>query len=728
MTNVDLYQQCPCGSGKKLKFCCGADIAHELESIQRALDGEQRVAALDLVQRAVATKGTRPALLMIQIELAVNNHNFEAAETAVRELVRQRPKDPAAVAIKSSVLAAKGDVRAAVDTLHDALELIPDKTPIPAGVAQAFQQLGALFVERGAILPGIAHFAAASQILGHQNTDLLSVLQRINSARDIPLAAKEMPPLAKAPDGVDWKATFESAVQLAERALWRKARNQFRIMAEGLSFEPSILKNLAITQTMLGDPKATAAAWRVYARLPNLPLDEAVEAEVQAQLADPVEPEMVATVTLRYPIKNIDACMEHLLSDRRCFNTPIDTANWDAEDGPPPKAVFMLLDRPLPVSAPDIVLADVPRLLGHLFVFGRQTDRPALLEVECDRDEDFEKRKSTLLEVAGEYLDAPLPEEVTDERAASSAAMSQGVIFPRDVPPAKQELLATELRHDLMVKRWIRVPLPECGGKSAAEAAQDPRQKIPLLAAILLTESALQQHGLDFNANAAREQLGLPRSEMIEIGPDHSIDKLPILRMSRVRPDTLSDLDLGRLIQRAVSRGLRLMQRRLSLEAVGRQSPESAGLALAACEVLTTISRETEEAMSWIEKGRQIAAAHNLPVGRLKVLELEMRLMRGEYEVFAGLLKGLLENEARQDRDVGMLLYSTMMRLGLVTQEGKFVIPMPKSRTSPLGPAEGGGAAAGGLWTPGAPAAPTAAPASPAAAAGKSKLWLPGMD
>ena len=37
---LDPYQPCPCGSEKKLKFCCGADVSHELEKIKQALEGE----------------------------------------------------------------------------------------------------------------------------------------------------------------------------------------------------------------------------------------------------------------------------------------------------------------------------------------------------------------------------------------------------------------------------------------------------------------------------------------------------------------------------------------------------------------------------------------------------------------------------------------------------------------------------------------------------------------
>ena len=50
---IDSYALCPCGSGKKVKFCCSKDILHELEKPLRALAGEQYFAALDQTTKLI---------------------------------------------------------------------------------------------------------------------------------------------------------------------------------------------------------------------------------------------------------------------------------------------------------------------------------------------------------------------------------------------------------------------------------------------------------------------------------------------------------------------------------------------------------------------------------------------------------------------------------------------------------------------------------------------------
>ena len=49
------------------------------------------------------------------------------------------------------------------------------------------------------------------------------------------------------------------------------------------------------------------------------------------------------------------------------------------DDSPPPKAVFVVLDQPVPESAAGITLAQMPRTIGQLMLYGRQTDRDARL-------------------------------------------------------------------------------------------------------------------------------------------------------------------------------------------------------------------------------------------------------------------------------------------------------------------------------------------------------------
>lgn len=61
--SLDPYKPCPCGGGKKVKFCCCKDVVNELGEVTRAIEGEQRLAALEKLNKLMAAKGDRAALL-----------------------------------------------------------------------------------------------------------------------------------------------------------------------------------------------------------------------------------------------------------------------------------------------------------------------------------------------------------------------------------------------------------------------------------------------------------------------------------------------------------------------------------------------------------------------------------------------------------------------------------------------------------------------------------------
>ena len=108
--SLDPYQLCPCGSGDKVKFCYSKDIVPELEKILRAIEGDQRVAALDQIEKLVAEKGPRQALLALKADLQLSLGGVEAAEETIAAFQKASPYNPVALALSAIVAASKSDV------------------------------------------------------------------------------------------------------------------------------------------------------------------------------------------------------------------------------------------------------------------------------------------------------------------------------------------------------------------------------------------------------------------------------------------------------------------------------------------------------------------------------------------------------------------------------------------------------------------------------------------
>src|SRR3954469_12605063 len=83
---VNPYAMCPCGSGKKLKFCC-TDLVGEIEKIHRMIEGEQPRAALRHVEQTLASHPGRASLLDLKATLEMSLGDLEAARQTVKQFV-----------------------------------------------------------------------------------------------------------------------------------------------------------------------------------------------------------------------------------------------------------------------------------------------------------------------------------------------------------------------------------------------------------------------------------------------------------------------------------------------------------------------------------------------------------------------------------------------------------------------------------------------------------------
>ena len=86
---IDSYAPCPCGNGKKLKFCKCVEQPQELETIMRLAEGGQELAALDRINQLLAKTPNTAWLLAIKCELSLAMQEFETfRETAIRAIVQ----------------------------------------------------------------------------------------------------------------------------------------------------------------------------------------------------------------------------------------------------------------------------------------------------------------------------------------------------------------------------------------------------------------------------------------------------------------------------------------------------------------------------------------------------------------------------------------------------------------------------------------------------------------
>src|SRR5689334_1714494 len=104
---IDPYAPCPCGSGKKLKFCCH-DLAGDIEKIAKLIESEQPHAALKHVEQLLQKSPDRASLLDIRAMLELSMHDFDGAEKTLAHFHRVAPNNPSAHGQTALLAASRG--------------------------------------------------------------------------------------------------------------------------------------------------------------------------------------------------------------------------------------------------------------------------------------------------------------------------------------------------------------------------------------------------------------------------------------------------------------------------------------------------------------------------------------------------------------------------------------------------------------------------------------------
>lgn len=713
MASIDPYSLCPGGTGKKVKFCC-ADLVNELAQIQTMLEGGQRQACLDHIE-AIEKKCPDRACLVTTRALLESALGQEVKAGATLEgFLAKNSTNPVALAELSLVYAAQRGAVAGIEPLQRALEQETDG--VSGRVVMSIGRLGEMLLLDGQVLSARGHFLLA-YVLYPQDEATLQLLARFFAAPTIPLLLKNEQILDLAPAGVPWQAEFDAAVNGARLGRWWKCADVLKRVSAEAADVPVVWKNLAVLRSWLGDLSGAVAALRKYAAL-DVPYDDALEAEALAQLLDPAAPtDVVDELRVTFEVADLDPVLEQLAGEKRVAPFAWQSLGLDFGDQPPPRAGYFLLDRSLPATGVGIARHDIPRILGRLLLFGRQTDRAARIEAIVRRTE-LDNLRKALTDLLGDKIKPAGEPEKIDEIPTAEAALSWSWRLPDDVPPAHVRTLIEEQRRDAILNGWANTPLAILDGKSPREAAADPTLKLRAAAAVLLVEQSFVQTTTESVFGELRAQLGLPALGPIEPQPNDPIG-VPYTRMHRLAVEKLTDEDLVRNFNRALQVGARQAIRKLGHEITARSGLKGKIDLAAVYGHLADLEGDGDEALRYVDLARHAAEEQKQSTAMWDLDEMELRLRRGEAQEFARLLDHVQSQHIREP-GVAQALMQLLYQAGIVDANGR-------PRAMPPGMAEGPAVApasdTGKLWTPGSPETP-----APAGGATKSGLWVPGMD
>lgn len=715
---LDPYSLCPCGNGKKLKFCeCHADAA-EIEKALVAIDGEQRLQALDICNRVLAVKPQQKAMLGLKATVQLQMQDAEGAEKTVTEFLKADPKNPYALALSAVVDVIHG--RTAEAVVHLQKGLAASDNQIHAALLDAFASVGMALERDGKTMAARSHYAFHVAVQRDRPSRAMQSLVEIDRDAEIsPFQKIDLSP-KQAPAGAPYATELEEANRLFHQGRWLGAAEKYEALDKKNPNQASILFNLAAAQTSLGKAGA-AEAWRKYSQVPDLPIDDAVDAEATAEeIAGEAWDDFVDLLRITYKIKDASKLLETLAVEKRAPRANVDVARLAREGEAPPRAVFMLLDKQPPTKEDPVTIENIAKVIGEFLVYGKETDRDARLEFVVPRDGEMLTRARLLQQVAGDQLGMIEKEEVIGKEPAEAAALQQRWYAANADPGSMKDLQETQIRRNFVeimptLKRKI------LDGRTMREVSADPAYRSRILAMIARTEqSYLARLYIDV-ADEARQSLGLAPAAKLDAN-GVNFDEVPLVRLHRYDLTALTDEQLASVYERVEYMGTAGLAKRVALEVVRRPSMESKVEMHRVYSLLSSLFPITSpEAISYLDKARHAAVAKKLSPASFLLREFDMRLARYEPEEAQRVLR-TIQSKHMNEPGVAETLYYRLASIGAIGPDGRPTVPTEAAGA----PAASGGGS--GLWTPdqGAPTAPAAAAAAPQQQA--SKLWIPGMD
>ncbi len=724
---VDQYAPCPCGSGKKLKFCC-SDLVHEIEKVHRMLEGDQPRAALSHLEATLTKAPGRASLLDLKASIELSLGDDSAARTTIDEYCRVDPQNPSAHA-QAALLAAAGDAqgsdvplgpdspaRQAVGHLQDALELVTDS--IPARVLQAIGATGQALLTAGALMAARAHLWLYQGVAGDEDTRAMELLMRLNQVGGLPLLLRDTQFLREAPLGHPVEAQHDYAQLLASRGQWRRAAELLDQLCQEHADLSILHHNAAIVHGWLGDQQRLVAGLRKYAELTSASeglIDDAIEAEAIAQLLDEETRESaIEVVRTTYKVTDEEALIDRLTRDKRVSVHRLSEADLQALDGPPPRHTMLVLDKPLPETGEGITADTAPRIAGVLSYFGRTTSRDERLEFVADRDEEHANILAILADIMGDSL-GESEDEVIGQSAAGEIGLRSRWRFPDDTPVAERRAIMTDERRRVLTEEWPAKPLAKLADKTPVEAADDESLKLPLTAAMLVLEQTVGGGADPEVFQTLRQRLGVQPAATID-PKQADLETLPMARVARVDLKAASDDDLFTLYKRTEIAGATEAALLIAREAIHRPGLNTDLPAAELYSRLAALEPEISDALGWIEQARNDPGACGDSCATWDLAELELRVMEGQFDEANGLVHHL-RDEHLNEPGVAERLYQLLSALGAVPSADQ-AAAMPGGE--PAMPAEQAPPAGGGsaFWTPGSD--------EPAAGGGGKKIWTPG--
>ena len=706
--SLDQYSFCPCGNGKKIKFCKCNEHFQEMQVIHRMIVGEQNVAALDRINTNLKTLPSEPWLLAMKSELLLQLNELEALEETTAKFIRLQPDNPLAKLYRSLVAVVRGNTEEAatlmLQAIADATEALP---PMTATVAlNLMEAMG----QRGMILPAILHCEMLLDMGGDMVKVASGAYDSLTSQTNANTLSRESLPSPIEYDDAPYAERLAEANALVSAYRITSAKTKLESMQREFGLQAPILQSLLYCQLMLTDVESGGSTAGKIAAIASLPEPQRIYYQALAyELAPKISGVSVSEELCQYTIEDSEF-EQRLTANKNLIPIAVDQLKGMLEalldEEVPPKLAFVCVE---PVLQEQFAELEASRSGSWLAYYGKQTDKPARL---ISLEPPIGSRR-IILERIKKELDVGSLNRVLLEKLPSSylSQVTASVMLRKQVAPERR-LALNDATRQLVLDGFLDYPQECLSGKTPREATGDASLKIKLAALLLHWQGSSTSSLTDEQFKQLHQQLNLQVPKL-----SSSQDVLDFVGGASYFWTDLSDIDpnsLIQLMQSALSRGVTSIFDSLAQRSEQMQWPEEFKVSAEYTQLnlrtrTVTDPNDAEKLLKRIvELGKQL----EVPIGNAVLERVEVLNMLGRNTES----RQFLEQSLRENPNDPVLLQ--FMQMAMMRQQQAM-----RARGGEMASSQ---AASSGLWTPGQSDEPQQSAGG--GAGGGSKLWIPGQD
>lgn len=729
---LDVYAICPCGSGKKLKFCCHG-LESSIEQVVRHQSAKQYGQALQLLGNLEIKHPQSAWVKNLQAFTLMMDKRGPEAIGPLTKVLQTQPDNLYSIALFGLASFLGNGWKNGKMAIQRAFQRCSTEYPhiiyfLARSIAEFMGSVGSPLAHR-------QYLGLAMRLSNEENREnVFMELIEFDGDTKIPYILRGSHDLAPVTGDAAFEKEVRKGAKLAFLGCNEAAGEIFAKLAEVAESELASLSgddatkkraavatlwwNAGLCRAWDGNEQDAAEALHRSAKHSD-DFEVAVECETLAQtLGRRGDKESSHRVVQRtYKVQMVSKLLTLLDATERFVRMP--PPEGQERDPRAPTATYRVLDK-LPVLGTDSAaysLDSVPRVISEIVVFARadQGQVEAALAIVGIEGDSFTDAVARLEAAGGEGLEK-LAVPGTTEYVSTSTVFEKEFLplqykrhFEASTPLGIIRKINRETWSKFLTTEWPEMPLAALGGKTVNQAVGDESLRVPLAAWLQQLDMYADRFGLPLDINVERAKYQLPALTLLEVSEHTNVGTLSVLQFARLPFDKLSDEQLVAAFKRAT-----LIQHKGSLRPLLMKIVERPGThehveiarVYRFLSDLSALLSEPEEAIRWLDKERSRA----VPVTEKfeHELDCDMRELRYRLDDPHGsdcnnLLRRMWEHYAVKVPE--LRAYVT----GIVNHY-KVSAPWMSEEST-------GAITSGGVWTP------DSAAEKPA---GESKLWIPG--